>query len=196
MKTVLVLGGSGYLGQFLVQSLTKSYRVSLLAWLRPATCNLYAGLNYMILLGSVQVGFTHHSTSPPDFGGSEQAFWVSFCPEIWFCHKRNAPSLLPKCLACHALQHHTALIMSVQKVIKWHETSSNHTLSSACQSLLSYLPNHACPALVPPCLAFMQASPMPDWFCCACSYWYDIVWPLLSSWICQVEKACSSASTS
>ena len=40
MKTVLVLGGSGYLGQFLVQSLTKSYRVSLLAWLRPAACNL------------------------------------------------------------------------------------------------------------------------------------------------------------
>lgn len=40
MKTVLVLGGSGYLGQFLVQSLTKAYRVSLLAWLRPAECNL------------------------------------------------------------------------------------------------------------------------------------------------------------
>ncbi|KAL3155375.1 hypothetical protein ABBQ38_010936 [Trebouxia sp. C0009 RCD-2024] len=48
MKTVLVLGGSGYLGQFLVQSLTRSCRV----------------------------GFTHHSTSPPDFGGSEQAFWL------------------------------------------------------------------------------------------------------------------------
>ena len=36
MKTVLVLGGSGYLGQFLVQSLTKSYRVSLLARLQHA----------------------------------------------------------------------------------------------------------------------------------------------------------------
>ncbi|KAL0051399.1 hypothetical protein WJX82_006672 [Trebouxia sp. C0006] len=48
MKTVLILGGSGYLGQFLVQSLTKHYKV----------------------------GFTHHSTSPPDFGGVEQAFWL------------------------------------------------------------------------------------------------------------------------
>ena len=36
MKTVLVLGGSGYLGQFLVQSLTKSYRVSQLASLHHA----------------------------------------------------------------------------------------------------------------------------------------------------------------
>ena len=38
MKTVLVLGGSGYLGQFLVQSLTKSYRVS-----QPAPRSLTAG---------------------------------------------------------------------------------------------------------------------------------------------------------
>ena len=29
MQTVLVLGGSGYLGQFLVQSLTKHYKVDL-----------------------------------------------------------------------------------------------------------------------------------------------------------------------
>lgn len=42
MKTVLVLGGSGYLGQFLVQSLTKSYRVRMLARLRLAACNLTA----------------------------------------------------------------------------------------------------------------------------------------------------------
>lgn len=48
MKTVLILGGSGYLGQFLVKKLTKYYKV----------------------------GFTHHSTSPPDFSGSEQAFWL------------------------------------------------------------------------------------------------------------------------
>ncbi|KAK9821055.1 hypothetical protein WJX74_006579 [Apatococcus lobatus] len=44
---VLVTGGSGYLGQFLVQKLQKSYKV----------------------------GFTHHSSSPPSLGTSK-AFWV------------------------------------------------------------------------------------------------------------------------
>jgi len=31
MKTVLILGGSGYLGQFLVQSLTKHYKVYIIS---------------------------------------------------------------------------------------------------------------------------------------------------------------------
>lgn len=34
MKTVLVLGGSGYLGQFLVQDLAKDYKVRRQAVLR------------------------------------------------------------------------------------------------------------------------------------------------------------------
>ncbi|KAK9806933.1 hypothetical protein WJX72_007947 [[Myrmecia] bisecta] len=48
-KTVLVVGGSGFLGQFLVQELAAQYRV----------------------------GFTYHSTEVPVFKGAVKSFWVN-----------------------------------------------------------------------------------------------------------------------
>ena len=104
MKTVLVLGGSGYLGQFLVQSLTKSCRVSPVSSLQQLACVFPKHvLSLLEFLVSTQVGFTHHSTSPPDFGGSEQAFWVQppstlldltqlpdhSCPRFMLLHGRS-----------------------------------------------------------------------------------------------------------
>ena len=55
--TVLVVGGSGYLGQFLVQHLASHFQVS----------------------------FTYHSTSAPNFGGGVESHWVGTDEQATIC---------------------------------------------------------------------------------------------------------------
>lgn len=69
MKTVLITGGSGYLGQFLVHDLGTDHKVATLAH------NL-AHIHHI-----AQVGYTHYSTKLPSFPGNVQDFWVRACDQ-------------------------------------------------------------------------------------------------------------------
>ena len=90
MGKVLVIGGSGYLGQFVVDDLSSSYEVG---WLmvcgsrsqrsmRSAyrvtteTCTRETGRDLRS-----QVAFTHHSSvAPTTFAPGVKAFWVGAAP--------------------------------------------------------------------------------------------------------------------
>ena len=67
-QTVLVVGGSGYLGQFLVKHLAQEHKVS----------------------------FTFHSTSAPNFGANVQAFWVRAL--MRGCQQARAGACLRACM--------------------------------------------------------------------------------------------------
>lgn len=48
----------------------------------------------------LQVGFTHHSTSPPGFGGTEYAFWVSLACHTTYCCQTLAVANLIQQITC------------------------------------------------------------------------------------------------